>query len=242
MTFERVEEVKEGLKEEARRSPASTRFPRLRAAGVAMSSTVAFGERKAIGSVAVAGFAKIKGLAASTGPSFSLTASRIGNGAGASCSYRSLVTVKTILLVVVVCSWRRPPGAFTSDAEATVTEQVVRCPLQTSASAAARAFSSVCAWVTSPAMDTDTAVRIISVALNTEEFLSASLRADRKRFSTEVVRAEAENEASTFVAIVMRRSATKARGSAGGDGKGGGLGGGGGGNGGEGGGGDGGGA
>ena len=91
-------------------------------------------------------------------------------------------------------------------------------------------------------MDTDTAVRISSVALNTEEFLSASLRADRKRFSTEVVRAEAENEASTFVAIVTRRSTTKARGSAGGDGKGGGLGGGGGGNGGEGGGGDGGGA
>ena len=133
MTFERVEEVKEGLKEEARRSPASTRFPRPMVAGVAMSSTVAFGERKAIGSVAVAGCVKIKGLAASTGPSFSLAASRIGNCAGASCSYKSLVTVKTMLLVVVVCSWRRPAGAFTRVADATVTEQVVRCPLQTSA-------------------------------------------------------------------------------------------------------------
>jgi len=180
MTSERVEFLKEGLKPVCMLSPESTRLPRLMAAGLAMSSTEAVAETNATGATKLVGSARTKGLATSTGPSIIIPSKEMTAGVviGASCSYRSLVTVKTMLLFVVVCSWRRPAGAFTRVAEATVTEQVVRCPLQTAASAAARACSSVCALLTSPVMDTDTALRIISVARKTDEFLSAGLSAD----------------------------------------------------------------
>jgi hypothetical protein len=183
MTSERVESLKEGLKPVCMLSPESTRLPRLMAAGLAMSSTEAVAETNATGATKLVGSARTKGLLTSTGPSIIISSTELTEGVviGASCSYRSLVTVKTMLLFVVVCSWRRPAGAFTRVAEATVTEQVVRCPLQTAASAAARACSSVCALLTSPVMDTDTALRIISVALKTDEFLSAGLRADSIR-------------------------------------------------------------